>query len=395
MSACARVCIYTHRQAHAHTDGRRLGPARNSQPGRSRSAGRAAFSAQPAVRAEFGDAPSPRGRPPRSPPRPAPRAAWGSPSARLSARSPRAGRAAGLAALPAPGPAGGARPGVRERSLCCRESCSSLATKWRRAKTTPPGVPCAPPVLAVDWPLRERSPRRRPPLCPSAVGFPLLRACLPPPRGVRWCRRGALGRAPPAGGGGTAGSRVGRRWRRRRRWWRRKFIAEGGAEGSPAPCEPAGTHVSGLPEEAGGSSVLWYRALFAPRGAHVPGLWASPPAPCVQLLPGRRAASVSRNGSVNKSYGGNWARGEPCIFREGTELWEGGIAWRGRRESSDGFLVRRQEGCCTLLVLCSAAHCKVRERRRCITVRIFMCYHRFSSLHPECSFPSVLYSAAS
>lgn len=45
--------------------------------------------------------------------------------------------------------------------------------------------------------------------------------------------------------------------------------------------------VSGLPEEAGGSSVLWYRALFAPRGAHVPGLWASPPAPCVQLLPGR------------------------------------------------------------------------------------------------------------
>lgn len=116
-----------------------------------------------------------------------------------------------------------------------------------------PACLARPPVLAVDWPLRERSPRRRPPLCPSAVGFPLLRACLLPPRGVRWCRRGALGRAPPAGGGGTAGSRVRRRWRRRR-WWRRKFIAEGGAEGSPAPCEPAGTHVSGLPEEAGGSS---------------------------------------------------------------------------------------------------------------------------------------------
>lgn len=252
------------------------------------------------------------------------------------------------------------------------------------------------PVLAVDWPLRERSPRRRPPLCPSAIGFPLLRACLPPPRGVRWCRRGALGRAPPAGGGGTAGSRVRRRWRRRR-WRRRKFIAEGGAEGSPAPCEPAGTHVSGLPEEAGGSSRAVVPRSLCPARSPRPravGIAAGPVRPAA-AGPGRRAASVSRNGSVNKSYGGNWARGEPCIFREGTELWEGGIAWRGRRESSDGFLVRCQEGCCTLLVLCSAAHCKVRERRQCITVRIFMCYYRFSSLHPECSFPSVLYSSAS
>lgn len=149
----------------------------------------------------------------------------------------------------------------------------------RRALRAPP---CSPLIgrFASD-PLGDA-----PPSVPPQLVSPSCVPAFPPPRGVRWCRRGALGRAPPAGGGGTAGSRVRRRWRRRR-WWRRKFIAEGGAEGSPAPCEPAGTHVSGLPEEAGGSSVLWYRALFAPRGAHVPGLWASPPAPCVQLLPGR------------------------------------------------------------------------------------------------------------
>lgn len=394
MSACARVCIYTHRQAHAHTDGRRLGPARNSQPGRSRSAGRAAFSAQPAVRAEFGDAPSPRGRPPRSPPRPAPGPPGalpphGSPLVRLGPAVPRGSPRCRHPARPV-----GLGPGFENGPFAVGKVVVPSPQNGDGRKLHLPACLARPPCSPLIGRFASDPLGDAPPSVPPQLVSPSCVPAFPPPRGVRWCRRGALGRAPPAGGGGTAGSRVRRRWRRRR-WWRRKFIAEGGAEGSPAPCEPAGTHVSGLPEEAGGSSVLWYRALFAPRGAHVPGLWASPPAPCVQLLPGRRAASVSRNGSVNKSYGGNWARGEPCIFREGTELWEGGIAWRGRRESSDGFLVRRQEGCCTLLVLCSAAHCKVRERRRCITVRIFMCYHRFSSLHPECSFPSVLYSAAS